>query len=124
MESSDYLLQCYRYIELNPVRAGMMDDPADYVWSSYRSNGLGVASKLVTPHEIYLALGETEEERLRNYRAMFQYQLPGNVLKEIRESVDKGLVYGSERFKDEIEANLKRRVRPEKWGRKSREILL
>jgi hypothetical protein len=48
----------------------------------------------------------------------------GHVIKEIRESVNKGLVFGSERFKDEIEANLKRRVRSEKPGRKPKELLL
>lgn len=51
VQSTEYLLQCYRYIELNPVRASMVCDPADYKWSSYRSNGLGVGSALLTPHQ-------------------------------------------------------------------------
>ena len=118
VESTDYLLQCYRYIELNPVRASMVDDPSGYSWSSYRCNGLGVQSKLITPHETYLQLGETTEKRLANYRELFRYQLDGHMLRDIRESVNKGLAFGSVRFKDEIEANLKRRVRPEKPGRK------
>jgi putative transposase len=124
VESTDYLLQCYRYIELNPVRAGMVDDPSDYIWSSYRCNGMGLQSKLITPHETYLQLGKTIAERLEHYRELFQCQLDGHVVKEIRESVNKGLVFGSERFKDEIEANLKRRVRSEKPGRKPKELLL
>lgn len=49
VDADDYLLICQRYIELNPVRAGMVGDPADYHWSSYRSNGLGKSSKLWTP---------------------------------------------------------------------------
>ena len=124
VESSEYLLQCYRYIELNPVRAGMVQDPADYPWSSYRSNGLGIASKLITPHELYLRLGNSLEDRLENYRSLFRQNLGGKVLEAIRESVNKGLVFGSERFKDEIENNLRRRVRSAKPGRKPRELLL
>lgn len=124
VESTDYLLQCYRYIELNPVRAGMVDDPSEYVWSSYRCNGLGVSSKLITPHETYLALGKTGEERQVNYRELFRYELDGKIVKDIRESLNKGLVFGSGHFKDEIELNMKRRVRLEKPGRKPKELLL
>lgn len=124
VESTDYLLRCYQYIELNPVRACMVDDPASYMWSSYRCNGMGIRSKLVTPHESYLRLGRTEKERLENYRELFRHQLGIEVIDEIRKSVNKGLVFGSERFKDEVEANLKCRVRPGKPGRKPSELLL
>src|SRR5690606_35699873 len=68
VQSETYLLQCYRYIELNPVRAGMVEGPADYRWSSYRINGLGLQSSLCTPHREYLALGWQQEERLSAYR--------------------------------------------------------
>ena len=56
VQAEDYLLQLYRYIELNPVRAKMIEDPADYHWSSYQVNGLGKESELCTPHPIYIAL--------------------------------------------------------------------
>ena len=118
VESSDYLLRCYCYIELNPVRASIVGDPSDYLWSSYRCNGHGVSSKLITPHETYLRLGGTTEERLINYRKLVRSQLDSNTLKEIRDSINKGLVYGSERFKDEIKVNLNGRVRPGKPGPK------
>lgn len=111
VQSTEYLLYCYRYIELNPVRAGMVKDPADYVWSSYRSNGLGLPSRLMTPHEEYLALGATPSERLENYRSLFRAHLDEELVTEIRKSVNTGMVLGSERFKDEVEFNLKRRVR-------------
>jgi len=52
-----YLLLCQRYIELNPVRAAMVDDPADYRWSSYRSNGFGQADPLLTLHVLFADLG-------------------------------------------------------------------
>jgi putative transposase len=72
VQSDCYLLELYRYIELNPVRANMVDEPSDYSWSSYAINALGVESELQTPHPEYLALGTTKEERLRNYRELFK----------------------------------------------------
>jgi REP-associated tyrosine transposase len=62
-----YLLACMRYIELNPVRAGIVEQPADYRWSSYRSNALGHDDPLVTPHPLYYALGRSPETRRRAY---------------------------------------------------------
>ena len=56
VEEESYLLSCYRYIELNPVTAGMVASPEAYPWSSFRCNGLGVTDELVVPHEIYLSL--------------------------------------------------------------------
>jgi putative transposase len=56
VQSETYLLSCRRYIELNPVRAAMVTDPAHYRWSSYRHNALGQADSRVTPHPLYLAL--------------------------------------------------------------------
>ena len=123
VQSTQYLLQCYRYIELNPVRASMVNDPSEYVWSSYRSNGLGVDSNLITPHEEYLALGKTTEERLENYRMLFRYHLDEKLITEIRKSVNTGLVLGSDRFKDEVELNLKRRVRLGVAGRPKKMLL-
>ncbi|MBV1790838.1 transposase [Marinobacterium sp. D7] len=117
VQIEEYLLQCYRYIELNPVRAGMVSDPSDYVWSSYRCNALGVKSDLLTPHGQYLCLGKTEDERLANYRALFNAHLNREALADIQDSVNKGLALGNERFKEQIEGNLKRRVRPGRVGR-------
>jgi len=64
-----YLLACMRYIELNPVRAGLVDSAADYRWSSYRANVLGEEDALVTPHPCYYALGRTPQARRAAYRA-------------------------------------------------------
>src|SRR3546814_19017293 len=71
LQDQDYLLRCHRYIEMNPVRAGMVKHPADYRWSSYRINGQGEPSNLITPHEQYLALGTTTDLRQAAYRALF-----------------------------------------------------
>lgn len=66
-----YVLACMRYIELNPVRAALVRDPAQYRWSSYRANALGEPDELVTPHALYCALGRSPEERQRAYRRSF-----------------------------------------------------
>ena len=62
-----YLLACMRYIELNPVRAGIVDRAADYRWSSYRANALGYIDPIVTPHPLYYALGRSPEARRAAY---------------------------------------------------------
>lgn len=112
IQEGRFLLSCQRYIELNPVRAGMVKDPADYSWSSYRVNGLGVDSKLVTPHALYKQLGETNSERTSNYRELFESHVEGDLLQDIRYALNKGLVLGTERFKSEVEELTGRRVRP------------
>ena len=119
VQSSDYLLKCYRYIEMNPVRAQLTDDPGDYKWSSYHSNAKGVESTLLTPHEEYLDLGPTPEDRLSIYQSLFTDQLARDELSAIRESVNTGMIFGSEFYKDILQKKLGRRVRPEKAGRKS-----
>lgn len=60
VQSEKYLLQVYQYIELNPVRAGMVNDPSDYSWSSYQINALGKHSQLMTYHPLYLSLGNND----------------------------------------------------------------
>ena len=71
-----YLLACMRYIELNPVRAGLVRHPADFRGSSYRANALGEPDALVTPHAAYCALGRSAEERRAAYRAGFRSRAP------------------------------------------------
>ena len=100
VDSERYLLQCYRYIELNPVRAGMTKDPAAYAWSSYRCNALGVGSAMITPHEEYLRLGRDVPTRLQAYRELFVDQLDIRFLQEIRDSTRRNLAIGSTRFKE------------------------
>ncbi|MEA2113980.1 MAG: transposase [Thermodesulfobacteriota bacterium] len=117
VESEDYLLELYRYIEINPVRANMVKDPGEYRWSSYQVNGLGKASDLCTPHREYLSLGRDPIDRQSNYRELFVHQIEGELLKEIRDSTHKGMAVGSERFKEEIEFLTGRRLKSKKRGR-------
>ncbi len=78
-----YLLACMRYIELNPVRAGLVDRPSAYRWSSHRANALGLADPVLTPHAIYCALGRTPAERRAAYLATFRAR-PGELRSRAR----------------------------------------
>lgn len=121
VQEETYFLVCQRYIELNPVRAGMVSDPADYIWSSYRSNALGIDSVIRTPHPVYLKLGTSVELRLARYRALFAAQGNNQHLKEIREALDQGLVLGTGKFREEIEAMTGQRAHSLKRGPKARD---
>ena len=116
-QSEEYVLACYRYIELNPVRAQIVEHPAEYPWSSFRCNGEGVANVMITPHEDYQRLGMSDKERRLNYLTLFETHLEPGILKEIRSSTNSNYVLGNERFKEEISNMLNRRVTPGKAGR-------
>jgi len=118
VNAEEYLLLCYRYIELNPVRAEMVKDPGAYPWSSYRSHGLGERDELIRDHELYLALGTEASERQRAYRALFRSQMDEEALTQIRKAASRELVLGNERFRQEIEHALGKRVEPQKRGRR------
>ena len=117
IQEERYLLEVYRYIELNPVRAGMVEAPEDYTWSSYPVNALGVESGLSKPHSEYLGLGSDSQERCFNYRSLFEYGFNTKIIEQIRTATNKGMVVGSDRFREEIEALTGRRVREKKRGR-------
>jgi len=116
VQAEPYLLEVYKYIELNPVRAGMVTEPGEYRWSSYQVNGLGKKSDLCTPHQEYLSLGE-ESDRQENYRMLFSHHIESELLNEIRTSTHKGMVVGNNRFKEEIETLTGRRLKSKKRGR-------
>ena len=69
--SARYLLTCYRYIELNPVRAGMVTMPGEYRWSSHASSAFGAREPGITPHHLYLELGANDTLRQQAYLALF-----------------------------------------------------
>ncbi|MCU7915135.1 MAG: transposase [Candidatus Thiodiazotropha sp. (ex Gloverina cf. vestifex)] len=118
VDEDEYLLVCQRYIELNPVRAGMVSAPEEYYWSSYRANGLGQQIKIWTPHHIYQKLGRTVTERAKAYRELFTGHLDSEILNQIRNTANQGMVLGNDRFKREVEVLSGRRVIPLKRGPK------
>jgi putative transposase len=103
VHEEDYLLEVYRYIELNPVRAGMVTNPAEYKWSSYQENALGIQTNLCSAHTCYLSLGLDEEERQEAYRKLFEHEIDGILITEIRRNTQQGFALGNEKFKREVE---------------------
>ncbi len=112
VQTDQYLLTCYRYIELNPVRAGMARHPADYQWSSHRANAFAEADPLVVPHDLYRSLDRETGSAHLAYRALFTEAIPDSTLEEIRAATNNGWALGSERFRRQIEAITRRRASP------------
>ena len=116
IDSDHYLLTCYRYIELNPVRANMVLLPGDYRWSSYHYNALGQADALVKPHSGYVDLGQGDTERRQLYLGLFDNCIDKEKLLLIRKSTQSGAIIGGDVFKEKIEAVLQRRVTKQDHG--------
>lgn len=122
VDDERYLLTCYQYIELNPVRAFLVDEPCDYQWSSYHVNALGAESEIIKPHPIYLKIANTTQKRLLHYQDLLNQPQSEQIIKEVRSSVQTGTPLGTEKFKNEIEQRLScsigkmKRGRPRKKG--------
>jgi putative transposase len=104
VDTERYVLSCYRYIEMNPVRARMIRDPLEYRWSSAEGNGGSFEDPLLTPHETYAALSSDSATRRRRYRALLLEALGQEEMASIRAHVNQGAAYGSDRFQRQIEA--------------------
>lgn len=121
VDTTRYLLACYRYIELNPVRAHMVAEPAIYPWTSYHANALGQSNPLLTPHATYLALGDHADARQAAYRAWVNDTFDEAELAELRLHTQQQRAWGSDRFRRQVEALTSRAatVRPRGRPRKS-----
>lgn len=117
IDSEQYLLACMRYIELNPVRAGMVDKPGDYEWSSYHTNAIGQNDKVVIPHSLYLSLGQQQEARWYAYSELFRHSLEPEQVHNIRTTVQTGTPLGNDRFREQIEQTLGCKVGQARRGR-------
>jgi putative transposase len=118
IESERYLLACHRYVELNPVRAGMVAAPGDHPWSSFHFNALGSKDDLVSSHSLYMELGATELARQAAYRRLCESELPEETVAAIRGAT--GWVLGSPEFCELLEARTGRRVVRKPRGRPRR----
>jgi putative transposase len=87
VDSDAYVLAVYRYIELNPVRAGITDRPETYRWTSARANLGLTADPLITPHPTFLALSEDRQRRIDRYRELLEAGLAQPMLSEIRHHI-------------------------------------
>jgi len=109
-----YLLACQRYIELNPVRAGIAETPEHYRWTSYHANATGKPDATLAPHPLYLALGRESEERRAIYRDLLRAQIPNATLRVIRLALGQCQPLGDARFHAVIErrTGVRREARP------------
>jgi putative transposase len=103
-----YLLTCMRYIELNPVRAGIVANPADYTWSSFRSNAHGEIDELIEPHPNFLRLGSAPRQRHGAYRELFRGTVSDQDLQSIRAATRNGWAIGGDEFRRRISAQCRR----------------
>lgn len=110
VDNEDYVLACYRYIELNPVRAGMTAAVDDYRWSSHAANGYAQHDPLVSPHMVYASLSKDVAERCRRYREIVAEGIRTDELETIRLYVQRQRAMGSDRFQVAIERQLGRRA--------------
>ncbi len=138
VQPEPYLLACQRYIELNPVRAAMVQDPAHYRWTSYRANGLGQPDSLLSPHPLYLALGRNGTDRQgayrgrirapralgrtgrdsqAAYRGLTRPRLDQEAIADIRLALNQSQPLGNERFYARIEQMTGIRHEPKPRGR-------
>lgn len=117
IDTDAYLLTCMRYIELNPVRAGMVKHPGQFAWSSYRCNGMGRPDSLITPHPLYLLLGKDDVTRRRAYRDLVATHIEPDMLDAIRQTTRQELVLGRGSFRQQIERMLKRQAGARPRGR-------
>lgn len=90
IETASYWLKCLRYIELNPVRAGMVSTSHEYRWSSARAHVEGREDELLTPHDLYTRLGATATERQQAWRSMCGEVVPDAELQAMRDAIRRG----------------------------------
>jgi putative transposase len=118
LDSEAYLLACYRYIEANPLRAGMVARACEHPWSSHCHNALGESDHRLTEHPVYLALGPTPEARQQAYRALFDEILEEDMLATLRDATQRGWVPGGAPSQSRIAAATGgRAVAPPRLGR-------
>ena len=119
IDSDQYLLICMRYIELNPVRARMVEHPGDYPWSSYWANAIEDSNGLIDEHAVFSALASRRSDRKHAYRELFRHYMDEETIHQIRENLNRELALGTAEFKDRIERITHRQTRLGKPGRPS-----
>ncbi len=116
LDPEAFFLPCARYLELNPVRAGLVADPGDYDWSSYGCHALGNEDRLVSPHPRYQRLGRSKIARQTAYRALCATPLEPATVQRIRDATNKSWLLGDEVFARDIEGLVNRRTQPRQRG--------
>ena len=117
VESERYLMTCYRYIELNPVRAGLARNADDYPWSSHGRNAMGEDDTVIVDHTLYQALGQSLKERRSAYSELFAEPMDDALLSRIRNAANQGRILADDDFRSDLEKTLSRSLKPARRGR-------
>lgn len=119
-----YLLNCCRYIELNPIRAGITNHPANYPWSSYTermnfgsTNEIETGKTILDIDSAFLSLGETSDIRLKKYKEFAGENIALEEIKFLRDSVKRGQLTGNTRFEEAVEQIIGKRIERRGQGR-------
>lgn len=123
IDADNYLLTCMRYIEMNPVRANMVKHPAEYKWSSFSCNALGVNRELVQSHSVYQLLDKRKDRRVKKYLNLFDVDIVKQDIDLIRNSALFSVPTGDNRFQDQIEKMTGRKSGNAKRGRPVKELV-
>ena len=97
IDTEQYLLACYRYVEMNPVKAGIVQHPGQYQWSSYLNNALG-RTGMVKPHQIYTQLGSTDKKRRSSYTAFLNIAVNSDEEDKIEKAISAGTPLAGKRY--------------------------
>lgn len=117
IDSEPYFLLCSRYIESNPVRAGIAASPSDYSWSSFAHHAGIRPDSVITDHPLFWALGNTPFEREAAYKALMDQGLGSAEVETLTHAALKGWPLGSDHFRTQLAKQVNRRVAPAKRGR-------
>ena len=117
IDTSDYLLACCRYVDLNPVRASVVSAPEDYDWSGYRSRCGLADTSILDEHHVFRMLGGSPADRGTTYRRYVSEGVGDAELALIRQAVQRNQLTGDSRFKADIEARIGRRLSTKARGR-------
>ena len=121
VDSSAYVIACYRYVEENPVRAGMVGRAIDYPWSSHGANAAGTHDGLLRPHCEYLALAESEPLRRGAYASLFGRPQDETMVRTFRTATSAGYPLVGEALRARL-AQQGVRMGPDKPGPKSKPV--
>lgn len=122
IETDSYLLACLRYVERNPIKAGMVKELTDYEWSSYPQHAGFETDCWIDDDEAYLGLGHSKEERMQNYRNYLNQPNLVSESKTIANALQRNQLTGTSRFVDEIEKRLGYRIEQRGPGRPRRKL--
>ena len=117
IETDTYLLACHRYVERNPVKAGVVEHEQDYEWSSYRQHAGLEGDYWIDNDAVYMGIANNKEERMQRYRDYLNQPGSDNENQLIHTALQRNQLTGSSRFVDEVEKRLGQRIEQRGPGR-------